>query len=313
MKRRLAAAVLLAVTCAATPARADFRTGWTAYEAEEYQTAALTWLPLAEWGDAQAQHALAILLLYGRGLAADSGAAAALLAPAAAAGHAEAAYALATLYQDGDGVERDLVETARLYTIAAMTGHAPAMINLGVMLVLGQGSAPDAPSAHTWFGIAARLGDAAAVRNRDRTAVQLTPAELAASERAIAAWRAAPRPVATLPLNPAEIYPGAINVLAEIDRALRPNARPIGTPQVEAVDMIAIARPAAAPASAPIVAPVEMAPPAPVAALMLPPTIVVVPHLPPPEAAPPEFIIPPNIVVLPTVATGAPIRIVPAR
>ncbi len=311
MKCRLAVA-MLALACAATPVRADFRAGWTAYEAGEYEKAALTWLPLAEWGDAQAQHALAILLLYGRGLAADSGAAAALLSPAAASGHAEAAYALATLYQDGDGVERDLVEAARLYTIAAMTGHAPAMINLGVMLVLGQGTTPDAPSAHTWFGIAARLGDAAAARNRDRTAAQLTPAELAASERAIAAWRATPRSLGTLPLNPADTYPGAINALAEIDRALRPAGRPIGTQPVDAVDLVVIA-PVVTPANGAAAAPAAVAPPAPVAELKLPPTIVVVPHLPPPQAAPPEFIIPPNIVVLPTVATGAPIRIVPAR
>ncbi len=302
-------AITLGLILAAAPALADYRAGWTAYEAGEFETAARAWLRPAELGDAQAQHAMAILLLYGRGIAADSTDAAALLAPAAAAGHAEAAYALATLYQDGDGVDRDLVEAARLYTIAAMTGHASAMNNLGIMLVLGQGSAPDPASAHTWFGIAGRLGDAAAARNRDRTAAQLSPAELAASERAVASWRAAPRPVTALPLNPAETYPGAINALAHVARALGIPEPDIATPAVVTVDLLAVATPVT-PATAAVV---EPAAPAPVAELVLPPTIVVVPHLPRPEAAQPEFVIPPQIVVLPTIATGAPIQIAPRR
>ena len=307
-------AIALGLILAAAPALADYRAGWTAYEAGEFETAARAWLRPAELGDAQAQHAMAILLLYGRGIAADSTDAAALLAPAAAAGHAEAAYALATLYQDGDGVDRDLVEAARLYTIAAMTGHASAMNNLGIMLVLGQGSAPDPASAHTWFGIAGRLGDAAATRNRDRTAAQLSPAELAASERAIASWRAAPRPVTALALNPAETYPGAINALAHVARALGIPEPEIGTPAVVTVDLLAVAAPVMTPATAAVVEPTAAgAAPAPVAELVLPPTIVVVPHLPRPEAAQPEFVIPPQIVVLPTVATGAPIQIAPRR
>jgi hypothetical protein len=300
-------AITLGLLLTAAPALADFRTGWTAYEAGEFDVAARAWLQPAELGDAQAQHALGILLLYGRGLAADSTDAAALLAPAAAAGHAEAAYALATLYQDGDGVERDLIEAARLYTIAAMTGHASAMNNLGIMLVLGQGSAPDAASAHTWFGIAARLGDLGAARNRDRTAAQLSPAELAASERAIAAWRAAPRPATSLPLNPAETYPGALNAIAHVARALGIPEPTTATPAVEAVDMVAVTAPVGIPAAEAVTAP------APVAELTLPPNLVVVRNLAPPEAAPPEFVIPPNIVVLPTAATGAPIQIVPRR
>ncbi|MBM3506412.1 MAG: sel1 repeat family protein [Alphaproteobacteria bacterium] len=232
------AATLWYASAFAAVAPDSWRAGWEAYEAGEYAQAARSWLPLAEWCDAQAQHALAILLLYGRGLAADSAAAAVLLTPAAADGYTEAAYALGTLYQDGDGVERDLVEAARLYTIAAMAGHAPAMNNLGILLVLGLGSEPNAASAHTWFGTAARLGDVEARRNRDRTAAHITAAELAASERAIEAWRPTPRAAGALALNPADTYPGVLTLLGSLNRELGGAERPLAPPPVEVVDMM---------------------------------------------------------------------------
>ena len=89
-------------------------------------------------------------------------------------------------------------------------------------LALAEGNARNAPSAHTWFAIAARNGDAGAARNRDRIAVELTPAELAESERAANAFRTSRPQVATLPLNPADTYPGAENLLRRIDAAVRP-------------------------------------------------------------------------------------------
>jgi hypothetical protein len=184
-----------------------------------------------------------------------------------------------------------------------MTGHAPSMNNLGIMLVLGQGSPPDPASAHTWFGVAARLGDAGAARNRDRTTAHLSPAALAASERAIAAWRAAPRPASALPLTPADTYPGAMNSITQIARAVNP-LPPLAPPPVAVFDLAA-PRPAPPPAAA--------ASPPPVAELVVPPNIVVMTNLMPPVPDVPAAIVILPVAPTPPVAKGAPLPIVPRR
>lgn len=222
MMRRFVLAASLAAVALAAPAQADYRDGWEAFEKGDFRGAMRAWVPLAEWGEAQAQYAMGILLLYGRGIDADPAGAAILLAPAAAAELPEAAYALATLYQDGRGVKRDVNEAMRLYGVAALAGHAQAQNNLGIMLALAEGNARNAASAHTWLAIAARNGEAGAARNRDRIAVELTPAELAESERATNAFRTARPQVASLPLNPADTYPGAENLLKRIEAFVRP-------------------------------------------------------------------------------------------
>lgn len=215
---------IVATLLAAGTARADFSAGWESYEKADFFGAARAWLPLAEEGDARAQYALAILLLRGRGFDRNAAGAAVLLAPAAAAGHPEAAYALAILYQDGDGVRADRREAARLYRIAADAGYGPAQNNLGLLYALGDGIAKDALAAHVWFSLAARGGDEGAVRNRDRMALELNPAQTVESARRLQAW--------TQPATPmvqsiaAAMYPGGAEVVEQIGRIVAPPASP---------------------------------------------------------------------------------------
>ena len=219
----------LAATAAAAPAVADYRDGWNAFQAAEYDATIREWLPLAERGDPRAQYGLAILLLYGRGTERDSAAAAALMAPAAASGHAEAAFALALLYQDGKGVGREFVEAAWLYRIAAETGYGPAQNNRAIMLAIGQGIDRDPIAAHAWFSLAAAVGEPGAARNRDRLAAELSPADLVLSDRRAAAWTTARR--GTGLANPGATYPGVQEVLGKLARvAAAPPPAPMAEP-----------------------------------------------------------------------------------
>ena len=228
MRKLIGAAVSMLLL--AGVARADFSAGWESYEKADFLGAARAWLPLAEEGDARSQYALAILLLRGRGFDRNAAGAAVLLAPAAAAGHPEAAYALAILYQDGDGVRADRREAARLYRIAADTGYAPAQNNLGLMYALGDGLPKDSLAAHVWFSLAARSGAEGAAINRDRIALELTPAQTVESARRLQAW--------TQPATPsvqgivAAMYPGGAEVVEQIANIIAP---PAPAPVLEAL------------------------------------------------------------------------------
>lgn len=62
-----------------------------------------------------------------------------LLRPLADGGNAAAQHALATCYHRGRGVEQDEAEAARLYAMAARQGYALAQNNLGMMYQRGTG------------------------------------------------------------------------------------------------------------------------------------------------------------------------------
>ena len=53
---------------AATTARADFVTGWQAYQRGDFALAMVEWRPLAERGDARAQYNMGVIYDEGRGV-----------------------------------------------------------------------------------------------------------------------------------------------------------------------------------------------------------------------------------------------------
>jgi len=61
-------------------------------------------------------------------------------------------------------------------------GDAGAQYYLGVMYANGQGVIQDNVYAHMWFNIAASSGDKEAVKNRDRVAKRMTPADISKSQ-----------------------------------------------------------------------------------------------------------------------------------
>ncbi len=65
------AIVAIALALAAPVAAQDLEAGLKAYESGDYAAALRNWLPLAEQGNAQAQHELGYMYLRGRGVARD--------------------------------------------------------------------------------------------------------------------------------------------------------------------------------------------------------------------------------------------------
>lgn len=120
-------------------------------------------VPLAEGGDAQAQHALGRLYEEGRGVDTDVQAAAQWYAKAAAKGHAAARYGLGKLHETGQGVKQDYYRASEWYRLAADIGnHAEAQFALGELYFNGRGVSHDYGEAVKWYLKAARRGHAAA-------------------------------------------------------------------------------------------------------------------------------------------------------
>ncbi len=149
-----------------SPAWAEFQDGLQAYYRLDFRTALREWQPLAERGNP------------------------------------EASYQLGILYYRGEGVLQDYAEAAKWFEQAAEAGDADAQYNLGLMYANGQGVARDLVRAHVWFTLAASgyadgtgrdwaIQDPTwAARNRNWSAAQLTPEEIAEAWRQIQEWRA---------------------------------------------------------------------------------------------------------------------------
>ena len=100
---------------ASSAPQAGYQEGFAAHEAGDYVTALREWRPLAEGGDARAQHALGVM------------------------------------YADGLGVEKDNVTAAKWFRKAAQGGDAMAQSNLGFDYYLGRGVEQDFAKAHEWL------------------------------------------------------------------------------------------------------------------------------------------------------------------
>ncbi|MGQ0664206.1 MAG: trypsin-like peptidase domain-containing protein, partial [Pseudomonadota bacterium] len=158
----------------AAPASAGFAEGAAAYARGDYATALREFLPLARQGHSGAQNNLGVM------------------------------------YETGQGVPQDYAEAVKWYRRAADQGFAKAQFSLGAMYDTGQGVSQDYVLAHLYLNLAgARLppGEARdyAVRNRDRFAKLMTPAQLARAQEMARNWQprtetaAAPSPSYTAP------------------------------------------------------------------------------------------------------------------
>ncbi len=74
----------------------------------------------------------------------------------------------------------------------AVLGQAPATADsfyqLGIKYSVGADVAADLVSAHKWFNLAAMKGNKDAIQLRQEIAAGMSPAEIAAAQRAARAW-----------------------------------------------------------------------------------------------------------------------------
>jgi hypothetical protein len=117
-----------------------------------------------------------------------------ILQPLADQGVPYAQYQLGAMYEDGNGVAQSDAESARLYRLAAETGLPVAQANLAVCYEQGRGVPRDLTQALLWYTLAAaretqsRRRDLV-VRERDRLARRLTPAQIQQVQALLADWR----------------------------------------------------------------------------------------------------------------------------
>ena len=109
--------------------------------------------------------------------------------PLAEQGNASVQFNLGVMYGKGRGVPQDYVEAVKWYRLSAAQGYDLAQNNLGFMYASGQGVPQDYVEAHKWWNLAAAQGDADAVKNRDKVARLMTPAQIAEAQKLAREWR----------------------------------------------------------------------------------------------------------------------------
>lgn len=152
----------------------DLNKGLKAYNAGDYATALKEWKPLAEEGNARAQHNLGVMYQLGRGFLEDATEAVKWYRLSAEQGYAEAQYNLGNMYRKGNGVLKDYTEVLKWWRLSAEQGNTYAQHNLGVMYQQGKGVLQDNVTAHMWYDIALTNGREKAVEWRDKVAGLMT-------------------------------------------------------------------------------------------------------------------------------------------
>ncbi len=172
MMRILIFAFIVAISLLSLQVRAEEATGDASAAAAfdlllagEYEKARAMAAPLAEAGDADAQHLMGYLDEKGLGGPKDLASAIAFYMKSAEQGQPDAQFALGELAYFGDGVVQDDETAAGWFALAERQGHARAKMRLGYMYAKGLGVEPDQRRSLQLFEEAAKLGDAEAQYN----------------------------------------------------------------------------------------------------------------------------------------------------
>lgn len=178
--RNLACVILVFMTFAAPapPAHADFAAGVAAFQGGDYNSAYREWRPLAEQGNAAAQHNLGTLYNYGLGLEKDLVEAARWYRRAARSGNADAQTKMGVFLAQGLGLARDYALAAGWFREAAEQHHGEAQYNLGVLYATGSGVEKDRVQALMWLALAEEAGVEQAARQRRLLIKEMPPGDV---------------------------------------------------------------------------------------------------------------------------------------
>ena len=102
----------------------DYSSGVAAFEAKNFSLAMQFLSPLAQGGDADAQHRVAIMCQNGLGVVRNDERALQMMQAAAEQGHAIAQHGLGFMYLEGECVEKDAARAAEWFRKAAGQGLA---------------------------------------------------------------------------------------------------------------------------------------------------------------------------------------------
>ena len=113
------------------------------------------------------------------------------------------------MYGNGQGVPQSYAEALKWFRKAANQGDAAAQFNLGLMYRMGQGVPQNYVLAHMWFNLAASQFPASkkesresAIKARDSSAANMTPAQITKAQKLAREWNPKPetQQLATAPV-----------------------------------------------------------------------------------------------------------------
>lgn len=149
-------------------------------ESKKYSEAFTLFQEMAEAGDPEAQHNLALLYWTGKGVKKNLELSGQWFRKAADQGVSDAQYYLGYMYDTGEGVKQNKEFAFVWYLKAAEKGHGLAQINLGILYANGLGVQQDIEQAYLWFHVAAAQGYKAAFENKKIIEDALEPEKLEA-------------------------------------------------------------------------------------------------------------------------------------
>ena len=133
---------------------ADFSSGMAAFEAKNFSLAMQLLSPLADAGDAEAQHRVAIMCQNGLGVIRNEQRAFRMMQAAAGQGHAVAQHGLGFMYLEGDCAEQDKAKAVEWFRKAAEQGLAGSLTTLARMYETGDGVERDPDEAKRLYALA---------------------------------------------------------------------------------------------------------------------------------------------------------------
>jgi TPR repeat protein len=141
----------------------------------EYEKAFSQFQLMANKGDADAQHNLAMLYRLGKGVKKNYQLSSDWFRKAADQGVVDAQYYMGHIYDVGEGVSSNKKYAFVWYRKAAEKGHGLAQINLGVMYANGLGIEQNVDQAYLWFHVASAQGYKMAFENKEILEKALEP------------------------------------------------------------------------------------------------------------------------------------------
>jgi TPR repeat protein len=171
-------------------AMAGFAEGATAYNNKNYAVALKEIRPLAQAGNADAEHLLGLMYYMGRGVAQDYKAALEWHRKAALKGKADAQYVVGAMYYTGNAVIQDHKQAGVWFRRAAEQGHTQAQQVLGLMYRYHMGGMPqDNVIAYMLWNLAAANGSVNAAEQRSQVLKGMTHEQIEEGQALSAAWR----------------------------------------------------------------------------------------------------------------------------
>ena len=157
---------------------ASIESALTAIENKEYDKAFKQFQVLANKGEADAQHNLAMMYRTGKGIKKNYKLSGEWFRKAADQGVVDAQYYMGHIYDVGEGVSEDKKYAYVWYRKAAEKGHGLAQINLGVLYANGLGVEQDVNQAYLWFHVATAQGYKLAFENKEIIEKTLAPEDV---------------------------------------------------------------------------------------------------------------------------------------